>query len=75
MKQLAVAMNAMELRLGEVGEVYHRGAAGKLAWAAKGLSAGGALLLAKRGAKSRRAASAKPVSPAHGGGISAERPS
>jgi formate-dependent nitrite reductase membrane component NrfD len=52
----AAAMNAMELRLGEVGEVYHRGAAGKLAWAAKGLSAGGALLLAKRGAKSRRTA-------------------
>ena len=44
------------LRLGEVGEVYHRGTAGKLAWAAKGLAGAGALVLAKRGAKSRRAA-------------------
>ena len=49
-------MHAMELRLGEVGEVYHRGTAGKLAWAAKGLAGAGALVLAKRGAKSRRAA-------------------
>jgi formate-dependent nitrite reductase membrane component NrfD len=52
----AVAMNAMELRLGEVGEVYRRGAAGKLAWAAKALAGGGAYLLARRGARSRRAA-------------------
>jgi formate-dependent nitrite reductase membrane component NrfD len=51
-----IAMHAMELRLGEVGEVYHKGTAGKLAWAAKGLAGGGALLLAKRGARSRRAA-------------------
>jgi hypothetical protein len=51
-----LAMQAMELRLGEAGEVYRRGTAGRLAWAAKSLSAGGALLLARRGAKSRRAA-------------------
>jgi formate-dependent nitrite reductase membrane component NrfD len=47
-------MQAMELRLGKVGEVYHKGTAGKLAWAAKGLAGAGALLLAKR--KSRRSA-------------------
>jgi formate-dependent nitrite reductase membrane component NrfD len=51
-----IAMHAMELRLGEVGEVYHKGTAGKLAWAAKGLAGGGALLLAKRGGRSRGAA-------------------
>jgi formate-dependent nitrite reductase membrane component NrfD len=49
-------MEAMELRLGKIGEVYHRGTAGKLAWAAKGLAGAGALLLAKRGDRSRRAA-------------------
>jgi formate-dependent nitrite reductase membrane component NrfD len=49
-------MQAMELRLGKVGEVYHQGAAGKLSWAAKGLSVAGAALLAKRGPKSRTAA-------------------
>jgi formate-dependent nitrite reductase membrane component NrfD len=49
-------MQTMELRLGEVGEVYRRGAAGKLAWAAKALAGGGATLLAKRGRQSRRAA-------------------
>jgi hypothetical protein len=49
-------MQAMELRLGELGEVYHRGAAGKFAWAAKGLAAGGAALLATRGRRSRGAA-------------------
>ncbi|MGH2936353.1 MAG: NrfD/PsrC family molybdoenzyme membrane anchor subunit [Gaiellaceae bacterium] len=49
-------MQTMELRLGEVGEVYRQGAAGRLAWAAKGLAGAGALLLAKRGAKSRKAA-------------------
>jgi polysulfide reductase-like protein len=48
-------MQAMEARLGEIGEVYRRGAAGKLAWTAKGLASAGALLLAKRGARSRRA--------------------
>jgi hypothetical protein len=42
-------MQAMELRLGKVGEVYHQGEAGKLSWAAKGLAAAGAALLAKRG--------------------------
>jgi formate-dependent nitrite reductase membrane component NrfD len=49
-------MQAMELRLGKVGEVYHQGAAGKLSWAAKGLSVAGAALLAKRGRKSRTSA-------------------
>jgi formate-dependent nitrite reductase membrane component NrfD len=49
-------MQAMELRLGKVGEVYHEGAAGKLSWAAKGLAAAGAALLAKRGRKSRASA-------------------
>src|SRR5207253_3917834 len=49
-------MQAMELRLGKVGEVYHQGKAGKLSWAAKGLSLAGAALLAKRGRKSRASA-------------------
>jgi len=49
-------MHAMELRLGETGEVYHHEQAGKLSWAAKGLAAGGALLLAKKGRRSRGAA-------------------
>ncbi|HUJ56797.1 MAG TPA: NrfD/PsrC family molybdoenzyme membrane anchor subunit [Gaiellaceae bacterium] len=49
-------MQAMELRLGTVGEVYRQGAAGKLARAAKGLATAGAMLLWKRGRKSRAAA-------------------
>jgi formate-dependent nitrite reductase membrane component NrfD len=49
-------MQTMELRLGEVGEVYHRGTAGKLSWAAKGLAGAGAAVLATRGRQSRRAA-------------------
>lgn len=49
-------MQAMELRLGEVGEVYRRGAAGMLGLAAKSLAGAGAFVLAKRGAKSRGAA-------------------
>jgi formate-dependent nitrite reductase membrane component NrfD len=49
-------MHAMELRLGEIGEVYHQGAAGSFAWAAKGLAGAGATLLALRGRKSRAAA-------------------
>jgi hypothetical protein len=49
-------MQAMELRLGTVGEVYRRGEAGKLSWAAKGLSLAGAALLARRGRKSRSSA-------------------
>jgi formate-dependent nitrite reductase membrane component NrfD len=49
-------MQAMELRLGTVGEVYHQGAAGKLSWAAKGLAATGAAVLATRGRKSRASA-------------------
>jgi formate-dependent nitrite reductase membrane component NrfD len=48
-------MQAMELRLGTVGEVYRQGAAGKFSWAAKGLAATGAALLARRGRKSRAA--------------------
>jgi hypothetical protein len=51
-----LVMHAMELRLGETGEVYHRGVAGKLSWAAKSLAATGALLLARRGRRSRGAA-------------------
>jgi formate-dependent nitrite reductase membrane component NrfD len=49
-------MQAMELRLGKVGEVYRRGEAGRFSWAAKGLATAGALLLAKRGHKSRASA-------------------
>jgi len=49
-------MHAMELRLGEVGEVYHQGAAGSFARAAKGLAGAGAALLALRGRRSRAAA-------------------
>ena len=49
-------MQAMELRLGTVGEVYHEGEAGKFSWAAKGLSVAGAALLATRGRKSRASA-------------------
>jgi formate-dependent nitrite reductase membrane component NrfD len=49
-------MQAMELRLGEVGEVYHKGPAGTFGWAAKLLAGGGAALLATRGRKSRGAA-------------------
>jgi formate-dependent nitrite reductase membrane component NrfD len=49
-------MQAMELRLGKVGEVYHQGTSGKLSWAAKGLAVAGATLLAKRGRKSRASA-------------------
>jgi formate-dependent nitrite reductase membrane component NrfD len=48
-------MHAMELRLGEVGEVYHQGPAGSFAKAAKGLAGVGAALLAWRGRKSRTA--------------------
>jgi formate-dependent nitrite reductase membrane component NrfD len=49
-------MQAMELRLGKVGEVYRQGEAGKLSWAAKGLAGAGAALLARRGHKSRASA-------------------
>jgi formate-dependent nitrite reductase membrane component NrfD len=51
-------MQAMELRLGRVGEVYRQGEAGKLSRAAKGFALAGAVLLAKRGRKSRAAAAA-----------------
>jgi formate-dependent nitrite reductase membrane component NrfD len=47
---------AMEHRLGEVGEVYRHGEAGKAARAAKVLAAAGAALLATKGRKSRGAA-------------------
>jgi formate-dependent nitrite reductase membrane component NrfD len=49
-------MQAMELRLGKIGEVYHQGEAGKFSLAAKGLAGAGAALLARRGRKSRAAA-------------------
>ena len=49
-------MQTMELRTGEIGKVYHHGAAAKLSWAAKGLAGSGAALLATRGRKSRLAA-------------------
>jgi formate-dependent nitrite reductase membrane component NrfD len=49
-------MQAMELRLGTVGEVYHEGEAGKYSKAAKGLAVAGAALLATRGRKSRSSA-------------------
>ncbi|HEU5243847.1 MAG TPA: NrfD/PsrC family molybdoenzyme membrane anchor subunit [Gaiellaceae bacterium] len=49
-------MQAMERRLGKVGEVYREGAAEKLSRAAKGLSLAGATLLARRGRKSRSSA-------------------
>jgi formate-dependent nitrite reductase membrane component NrfD len=49
-------MHTMELRLGELGEVYHEGEAGKFSWAAKGLAAAGAALLATRGKKRRTSA-------------------
>ena len=49
-------MQAMERRLGKVGEVYGQGEAGKLSRAAKGLAVAGTTLLARRGRKSRTAA-------------------
>ena len=49
-------MQAMEHRLGTVGEVYRQGAAGKFSWAAKGLAVAGAALLTRRGRKSRASA-------------------
>jgi formate-dependent nitrite reductase membrane component NrfD len=49
-------MQAMELRLGTVGEVYHQGEAGRFSRAAKGLAVAGAALLATRGRKSRASA-------------------
>jgi len=49
-------MQAMELRLGSAGEVYHQDEAGKLSWAAKGLAIAGVALLAKRGHRSRASA-------------------
>jgi formate-dependent nitrite reductase membrane component NrfD len=49
-------MQVMERRLGTIGEVYRRGEAGKLSWAAKGLSVAGAALLARRGRKTRTSA-------------------
>jgi formate-dependent nitrite reductase membrane component NrfD len=49
-------MQAMELRLGKIGEVYRQGEAGKFLRAAKGLAATGAALLALPGRKSRAAA-------------------
>jgi formate-dependent nitrite reductase membrane component NrfD len=48
-------MEAMQRRLGFVGEVYRQGAAGKLARASKILTGTGAALLAARGRRSRGA--------------------
>ena len=52
--ELAVT-ETMERRLGEAGEVYHRGPAGALSKTAKALTAAGAVVLARRGARSRSA--------------------
>ena len=49
-------MEAMERRLGFVGEVYKKDAAGKLARASKVLTSAGAAVLATRGRRSRAAA-------------------
>jgi hypothetical protein len=49
-------MQEMELRLGEVGEVYRHGAAGRFSRAAKALAGTGAAILATRGRRSRAAA-------------------
>jgi formate-dependent nitrite reductase membrane component NrfD len=49
-------MGTMQQRLGFVGEVYNKGAAGKLARASKLLTATGAAFLATRGRRSRGAA-------------------
>ncbi len=49
-------MQAMQLRLGTLGEVYRQGEARKFSWAAKGMATAGAALLATRGRKSRGAA-------------------
>jgi formate-dependent nitrite reductase membrane component NrfD len=49
-------MDAMERRLGFVGEVYKQDAAGKLARASKALTAAGGALLATRARRSRSAA-------------------
>ncbi|MBV8064848.1 MAG: polysulfide reductase NrfD [Actinobacteria bacterium] len=49
------AMKAMASRLGEAGEVYRKGAAGKLSLAAKAMAASGAAILATRGGRSRKA--------------------
>jgi len=51
-----LGMLAMEARLGLVGEPYHQGPAGKLAWAAKAATSAGAALLGLRGRRSRAAA-------------------
>ena len=47
-------MQAMERRLGKLGEVYGQGEAGKFSWAAKGLATAGAALLARRGRRAVR---------------------
>jgi Polysulfide reductase len=50
------AVTLMEKRLGFVGEPYHEGAAGRLGLLAKAATLGGALLLGRRGRRSRGAA-------------------
>ena len=49
-------MQAMELRLGKLGEVYHQREAGTFSRAAKGLTLAGAALLGTKGKTSRTAA-------------------
>lgn len=49
-------LQAMELRLGRLGDVYRQGPAGTLTRASKALAAAGALLLVRRGRRSRAAA-------------------
>ncbi|HEX5450612.1 MAG TPA: NrfD/PsrC family molybdoenzyme membrane anchor subunit [Gaiellaceae bacterium] len=51
-----LAMRAMRVRLGKLGEVYDNGEAGMFAKGAKTLAGAGAALLALRGRKSRKAA-------------------
>jgi formate-dependent nitrite reductase membrane component NrfD len=51
-------MQTMERRLGEIGAVYHEGAARTLSRAARALAGTGAILLAVRGRRSRTAAAA-----------------
>ncbi|HEY6015332.1 MAG TPA: NrfD/PsrC family molybdoenzyme membrane anchor subunit [Gaiellaceae bacterium] len=51
-----LVMAAMEARLGFVGEPYHKGAAGKLNLAAKGLTAAGAALLTRRTSRAAQVA-------------------
>jgi hypothetical protein len=59
-------LELMERRLGELGEPYHQGVAGRFGNAGKALVAAGAGLIAARGGRSRRAAVAGAVALAAG---------